>query len=1284
MLNRIIRFSIHNKAAVGLLTLLLVIWGAWSATQLPVDALPDITNNQVQIITNCPTLAAQEVEQLVTFPIEQRIANLPQLEETRSISRFGLSVITVVFAEEMDLYLARQLLGEKLQEAARDIPPGTGTPELAPLSTGLGEVYQYILRPKKGSEAKYSATELRTLQDWIVARQLAGTRGVAEINSFGGRVKQYEVAIDPARLRAAGVSIPEVFAALEANNQNTGGAYISKGPNAYFIRGVGLATTLEDVGNIPVQTAGKVPVLVKDIAEVRLGSAIRYGALTYNGEAEVAGGVVMMRKGENSNEVVKAVKARMESIQKSLPAEVVIEPYLDRTDLVGRAISTVEKNLLEGALIVVFVLVLFLGNLRAGLIVASAIPLSLLFALGLMRVSGVSANLMSLGAIDFGLIVDGAVIIVEATLHHLSKRTARRLTQGEMDEEVFQSAAQIRSSAAFGEIIILIVYIPILTLTGIEGKMFGPMAKTVSFAILGALLLSLTYIPMMCALFLSKKVSSKETFSDRMLGLLQHRYQPLLQQALRAKKALITATLALFALSVWGFSRMGGEFIPALQEGDFAFHCILPAGASLEQSVETSMQAMRIIKRFPEVKTVVGKTGSPEVPTDPMPPEMTDMIVVLQPPSAWESGWSYTELGDYISRALEVIPGIFFEYNQPIQMRFNELMTGVRQDVAVKIFGEDLDSLSLYANKVAHVVARIPGAAEPQVERIAGLPQINIAYDRLRMATYGLRISEVNQIVSTAFAGGKAGSIYEGERRFDLVVRLDTAQRNSIEDVRNLLVPLPAGSQIPLSQLADIAFKTGPAQISREAGRRRIVVGFNVRNRDVESVVTDIQAALTKNVKLPVGYYYTYGGTFENLKKASGRLQIAVPVSLALIFMLLYFTFGSFRQAALIFTAIPMSAIGGVALLGLRGLPFSISAGIGFIALFGVAVLNGIVLIGTFNQLEKEGWTDPFARVIEGAKIRLRPVLMTATVASLGFLPMALSNSAGAEVQRPLATVVIGGLVSATFLTLFVLPGLYLLFGRRKSRIKPVATIVVPLILSLFVFPAQAQTRVLTVEAAVQEALQNNGLVQARMLEVQAAQQLRRTAGELPRLELGTQIGQYNSIYTDLSGSVQQTLPAPGIFKARRKLLDAQLAGRQLQRTATEWEIRTAVQQAAAQIAYLESSRQRLLSLDSLYGEAVRVSQVRYNAGDVAQVEIATAQAKQGEIHLLLLGAEADAEVSYNTLKTLLHTDAPFVLAVDTPFRPLLLLQLPEENGCCSKSGHSCIVPNSPCYCASK
>ncbi len=1033
VLDNIIKFSIRNKAVIGLLTLLLVIWGVWSAARLPIDAVPDITNNQVQVFTSCPTLAGQEVEQLVTFPIEQSIANVPGIEEIRSISRFGLSVVTVVFDEDVDIYFARQLINERLKEALERIPQGIGSPEMAPVSTGLGEVYQYIIHPKKGSEHKYDAKELRTLQDWIVARQLYGTPGIAEVNSFGGELKQYEVAVNPDKLRAMGVSIPEIFTALEKNNQNTGGAYIDTKPNAYFIRGIGLVTSLEDIRSIMVKNTGTVPVFIRDVAEVRFGSAVRYGALTYNGEVDAVGGVVMMLKGENSNEVVKRIKEKLPTIQKSLPDDVVIEPYLDRTDLVGRAIGTVEKNLIEGALIVIFVLVLFLGNLRAGLIVASAIPLSLLFALGMMNVFGVSANLMSLGAIDFGLIVDGALIVVEATLHHLGVRKAtQRLTQQQMDREVYESASKIRTSAAFGEIIILIVYIPILTLVGVEGKMFTPMAKTVGFAILGALILSMTYIPMTCALFLPKTPHTRKTFSDRMIEALQRIYQPLLEKAIRFRYAVILVTAAVFAVTLAVFNRMGGEFIPQLEEGDFAFHCILPQGSSLSQSLETSMQASRLIRQFDEVKMVVGKTGSAEVPTDPMPPEATDMMVVLKPREEWKSGRSYSELGDAIMEKLEVIPGVFFEKNQPIQMRFNELMTGIRQDVAVKIFGENIDTLALYAEYVADVIESVAGTTAPQVERVTGLPQIAVRYDRNRMANYGLTIRDVNDVVSTAFAGRSTGQVYENERRFDLVVRLDSAHRSGIDDVRNLVIPVAGGAQIPLYQVADIDFRLGPAQISREAGKRRIVIGFNVSGRDVRSVVEDIREQLVQKIDLPTGYYFTYGGQFENLQKASARLMVAVPVSLFLIFMLLYMTFQSFTQAALIFTAIPMSATGGVFALLLRGMPFSISAGVGFIALFGVAVLNGIVLISTFNHLEEEGVTNVSERIKRGTLIRLRPVLMTATVASLGFLPMAISTSAGAEVQKPLATVVIGGLITATFLTLFVLPLLYMLVNRKK------------------------------------------------------------------------------------------------------------------------------------------------------------------------------------------------------------------------------------------------------------
>ena len=1256
MLDSIIKFSIKNKAIVGLMTLLLIVWGVWSASKLPIDAVPDITNNQVQIITVCPTLAGQEVEQLVTFPIELAIANVPGIEETRSISRFGLSVITAIFEEDVDIYFARQRINERLQEAVEQIPEGVGSPEMAPVSTGLGEVYQYILHPKAGSEGKYDAKDLRTMQDWIVRRQLSGTPGVAEINSFGGELKQYEVAINPNRLRAMDVSVTDIFNALEANNQNTGGAYIDKKPNAYFIRGVGLVTSLDDVRKIAVKNVpGRVPVFVRDVAEVRFGSAVRYGALTYNGEVDAVGGVVMMLKGENSNEVVRRVKEKIPVIQKSLPEDVVIEPYLDRTELVGRAIRTVEKNLIEGALIVIFVLVLFLGNLRAGLIVASAIPLSMLFALGMMRVFGVSANLMSLGAIDFGLIVDGAVIVVEATLHHLGlRKSTARLTQAEMDEEVYVSASKIRTSAAFGEIIILIVYIPILTLVGVEGKMFTPMAQTVSFAIFGALILSMTYIPMMSALFLSKKGEYKETFSDRMMAWLQRRYQPLLRKAISVKYTVITVTVGLFAVSLWVFRGMGGEFIPQLQEGDFAFHCILPQGSSLEQSIETSMQASRILKSFDEVKMVVGKTGAAEVPTDPMPPEATDMMIILKPKEEWKTERSYNELGDAMMEALEVIPGVFFEKNQPIQMRFNELMTGIRQDVAVKIFGENLDTLVSYANEVSRVIQSVNGATAPLVERVGGLPQINVEYDRTRLAGYGLNVETVNDVLSTAFAGKAAGLVFEDERRFDLVVRLDSAYRTGIDDVNNLMVSTPTGTQIPLSQLATIDYKLGPAQISREQSQRRIVVGFNVSGRDVESVVEEIQSKLDQQVELPPGYYFTYGGQFENLREASDRLMVAVPVSLLLIFMLLYFTFGSFKQAILIFTAIPMSAVGGVFALVLRDMPFSISAGIGFIALFGVAVLNGIVLIGTFNQLAKEGVTDAVQRVMEGTKTRLRPVLMTATVASLGFLPMAISTGAGAEVQKPLATVVIGGLVTATFLTLFVLPLLYLLFNRKISvRMKSTATVLFIFMLIGLGSIVSAQERI-TVTAAVDTALKNNRGLAVNRSEINQAGYAVRAAADIPKTGVFVENEDFRP--SDQVGilkvGVSQELPWPGLYAARRAYFREQLKYHELNTDALNAAIARDVRTAYYKLWYLQDKLVLLERLDSIYTDTYDAARLRVETGDAPGLDRIAAEAKMKELRAMKEQNRRDMQVQQQQLMMLLDVGR-WLLPVAEPLEKL-------------------------------
>ncbi|RYZ50892.1 MAG: efflux RND transporter permease subunit, partial [Sphingobacteriales bacterium] len=992
---------------------------------------------------------------------------------------------------------ARQQISERLQEARNQIPEGVGSPELSPITTGLGEVYQYLVLPKPGYEDKFTPTELRTIQDWIVRRQLLGTPGIADVSSFGGFLKQYEVAIDPDRLKSLGVTIPEVTKALEQNNQNTGGSYIKSGPRAYFIRTEGLVNSAEEIGKIVVRTdQSGIPLLIRDVADVQIGHAARYGALTYNDQGEAVGGIVMMLKGANSNEVIERVKERMKTIQTSLPEGVEVHAYLDRSELVGRAIDTVTRNLVEGALIVIFVLVLFLGNLRAGLVVASVIPLSMLFAIGLMVAFGVSGNLMSLGAIDFGLVVDGAVIIVEAILHRFALGNSQNLqTSEQRDGAVFEAASKIRQSAAFGEIIILIVYLPILALVGIEGKMFRPMAQTVTFAILGAFILSLTYVPAMSALVLRPQKAHKPNISDRMIAFLHRLYEPALQFALRAKLLVVGAAMLLLIISGVVFSRMGGEFIPTLDEGDFAVETRVLLGSSIDHTVEQSLKSAKVLlHQFPEVKEVVGKIGSAEIPTDPMPVEAIDMMVILKGRDEWTSASTREELANKMTEALEVLPGVTFSFLQPIQMRFNELMSGAKQDVVMKIYGEDLDRLSQYAAKAGSLVRNIEGAEDVYIEEVQGLPQIVVQYDRNRLAQFGLNVEELNQVVQAAFAGQSAGLVYEQERRFDLVVRMKQEFRNDIESVRNLLVPTPYGHQVPLQQVADIKLLPGINQIQRDDAKRRIMVAFNVRGRDVESVVEELREKAS-SIEMAPGYYYTFGGQFENLEQAKARLQIAVPAALLLIFILLYFTFHSIWQALLIFTAVPLSAIGGVLALWLRGMPFSISAGVGFIALFGVAVLNGIVLIGYFNQLKAEGVTDIKTRILQGTAVRLRPVLMTATVASLGFLPMALSNTAGAEVQKPLATVVIGGLVSATFLTLFVLPILYSWLERwRGSTLAKRALGILLLFAAPNAFaqqPAPAPT--LSLSQALEQA-EKNPAIRAGSLEFDAATAQRKAA----------------------------------------------------------------------------------------------------------------------------------------------------------------------------------------------
>lgn len=1254
MIDKLISFSIRNKIIIGLFTLALIAWGSYSLKQLPIDAVPDITNNQVQVITIVPTLSAQETERFITAPVEIAMATIPDVIEIRSISRFGLSVITIVFKDEVNMYLARQLVGERIKEAESQIPAGIGTPELAPITTGLGEIYHYVLHTKKGYEKKYSAMDLRTMQDWIVKRQLSGTPGVAEVSGWGGYVKQYEVAIAPDKLNSMNITFSELFEALEKNNQSTGGAYIEKQSNAYFIRGLGLISSLDDIKKIVVKTVNGVPVFIRDVADVQFGEAIRYGAVTRNGEGEVVGGIVLMLKGANTEQVIKNVKEKIVQIQKSLPEGVVIEPYIDRTKLVNKAIGTVEINLLEGGLIVVFILILLLGNFRAGLVVASVIPLAMLFAISMMNLFGVSGNLMSLGAIDFGLIVDGAVIIVESIVHRISMSKhhhteIKKLSGEQMDNEVYESAKRMMNSASFGQIIILIVYFPILALVGIEGKMFRPMAQTVSFAIIGALLLSLTYVPMMSALFLSKKTEHRRNISDRIMDFFHKLYTPLINFSLRKKKTIVTFAVLLFAFSVFAFLRMGGEFIPTLEEGDLTVEFKMIQGTSLSQTIKSCTQAEKILKeKFPEVEQVVSRIGSAEIPTDPMPLETADIMVIMKDKSQWTSAHSREEMQEKMEEALSVLAGVSIELTQPIQMRFNELMTGIKQDVAVKIYGEDLDVLVDKANDVAKIISTVDGAETPILERVTGLPQITVDYNRDKIAQYGLSIADVNRVLKTAFAGEVAGVVFEGEKKFNLVVRLKDENRHDIEDIRSLFIPLPSGKQVPISQVAEIEFKEGPAQISRDNTRRRIFVGFNVRGRDVESVVKEIQSKLDK-LKLPAGYYITYGGQFQNLVEAKKRLSIALPVALLLIFILLFFTFKSLKQGILIYTAIPLSAIGGVFALWVRDMPFSISAGVGFIALFGVAVLNGIVLIAEFNRLKDEGEEDIYERVRKGTKTRLRPVIMTASVAALGFLPMAISTSAGAEVQKPLATVVIGGLLTATLLTLVVLPVLYILFSGTK-KIKPMnttATIII-LLIGGFLIPQKTfaqDNKPLTLDEAIKIALQNNPQIKSASLEVEQQNVLKKTAFDLPKTNISILNGQYNSEIKDTYIGVAQDIYFPTVYIQQSKVQKQNVLLSEKNLAVTQAELIRNVKSAYYQLSFGMEKLKLLSYQDSIYKKFSDVAELKYKTGETSYLEKLSAQSKYQEIQIYKRQAEADIKIYQQELQKLLNTQQTISIA---------------------------------------
>ncbi|SIN91817.1 CusA/CzcA family heavy metal efflux RND transporter [Chitinophaga niabensis] len=1272
MLNQIIGFSVRNKLVVALFTIALIIYGFFELFKLPVDAVPDITNNQVQIITIAPSYGATDIERLVTFPVEQASSNIAGITEIRSYSRFGLSLVTLVFNDDVDIYLARQQVSERLAVIQESIPDGIGKPEMGPISTGLGEIYQYVVKPQKGYENKYNITELRTIQDWIVRRQLLGVKGVAEVSSFGGKLKQYQVAINPGKLQAHGVTITDVFNALETNNENTGGSYIEKQSTVLYIRSEGLIESKEDIENVVIRNVnGGAPLLIRDVAEVNIGAATRYGALTYNNEGEVSGAIVMMLKGANSNVVIKNIKSKIAEIQETLPEGVVIEPFLDRTNMVSNAIQTVQTNLLEGALIVVFVLVIFLGNLRAGLLVASVIPLSMLFAVIMMNLFGVSGNLMSLGALDFGLIVDGAVIIVEAVMHQLSHRK-KLLSRQDMDKEVKSASSKMMNSAVFGQIIILIVYLPIFSLEGIEGKMFKPMAQTVAFALLGAFILSLTYIPMMSSLVLSRKIKVKQNLSDRIMAKIEVRYRSLLTKALKVPKIIVATVVVLFVLAVFVLTRLGGEFIPSIEEGDFAVETRVLSGSNLNTTIENVQKVAGILKsRFPEVKNIVTKIGSSEVPTEPLPMDMGDMIINLKPKSEWTSATSFDELSDKMGTAATEVPGVTTSFQFPVQMRFNELMTGARQDVVCKIFGEDLDTLGIYAKQLGNIVKTVKGTTELYVEQITGTQQIVVKYNRAAIAQYGLNIADINRNINAAFAGQSTGLVFEGEKRFDLVVRLQNEQRTDIRDVQNLLIPTPAGTQIPLNQVAAVKLVDSPSQIQREDTRRRILVGFNVSGRDVESIVKELQEKVRAGIKLPTGYSVSYGGSFENLNEAKARLSVAVPVSLILIFLLLYFAFSSIKYGLLIYTAIPLSAIGGIFLLALRGMPFSISAGVGFIALFGIAVLNGIVLVAEFNRIKNSGETDMKKIVVQGTVTRLRPVMMTAFVASLGFLPMALSNGAGAAVQRPLATVVIGGLMIATLLTLFVLPILYIAF-EKAVKLKP-KKVVVGAMLLLTALPSVAQ-KPIGIAEALDTAVANNLLVQNRKLRAEQAKALIRSGVNLPKTSINAEYGKFNSPFSDDRISVMQNFSLPTVYQQQSKQLSEEWKVALLEVELKEAEIRKLTTTIFYELLLTGEKESLLRKMDTTYSAFLRKAELRLKAGETNMLEKTSAENQLMQLRIWQKGLKQEKTILLQQFMLLLNTNdlrIPEATAykLDTPLpdtatlaaHPALKLQQQQE-----------------------
>lgn len=1287
MLNRIINFSIRNKLITILLTISIAGFGVFAIFQIPLGAVPDITNNQVQVITTSTNLSTQDVEQFITYPVELEMSNLPGVQEIRSISKFGLSVVTIVFEERMGTYLPRQLIAEKIKSATANIPEGFGTPEMGPITTGLGEIYQYILDLKPGYENSYSIMELRTIQDWIVKRQLSGIPGVVEVNTWGGYLKQYEVAINPERIKGLGISLLEVYDAMQQNNSVAGGAYIEKQNQSYFIRGDGLVKSLEDIENIVITNTNGVPILIKDVATARFGSANRFGAITANGEGEKVMGQIMMLKDANSNKVIDAVKQRVAEVQNILPEGVYINPILERSELIHKTSLTVFENLLFGCLIVFLIVILLLGNLRSGLVIASIIPLSLLFTISMMYIFGIDANLMSLGALDFGIIIDGAVIIVEFIAIRLT--LSRNELAGEkgderqtlMDRITFDGASRMMNSAIFGQVIILIVFIPVLSLSGVEGKMFRPMALSFSFALLGAMFFGLTWLPVASSLFLRPEKEKPFALTRFIMNLLYRSYDPVIRWAYNQKSVIFGLALASLIFTGILFARMGGEFVPTLDEGDFVIQPVLKTGTSLSKTIEMTTRMENIlIDQFPEVDQIVCRIGAAEVPTDPMSMEEIDMIIKLKPKRDWVSADSKEELADRFKEALLVIPGIDYEFTQPIEMRFNELITGVRADLAIKIFGEDLKILADKANEVKQLIANVPGAADIILEKTEGLPQMSVKYKRNKVAYYGLSIEELNRYLTMAFGGAIGGSVFEGEKRFDLVARLQPEFRNDIEHIRNLQVSLPNGKQIPLKEVADIDYATGPAKISRDDTKRRIVVSVNVRNRDLESVVNDIEAILDSNLDLPAGYSVDYGGQFENLRNASRRLKIAVPIALLLILIFLHFAFQSLKEALLVFSAVPLSVVGGVFLLWIRGMPFSISAGIGFIALFGVAVLNGIVLIEHLKELKKQGITDMRERILKGTRERLRPVVLTAAAAAMGFLPMAISTSAGAEVQRPLATVVIGGLVTSTLLTMLALPLLYSIFdeitGITLRPLKFKRRNIVSVVL-LFLIPAFAHSQpapqstekpdTFILEEVLEITYRNNLELAAYQAKAEENKALIRSAFAIDKTTLYFNYDENNIAENNYPIGVwgaEQRFDFPTTYFAQRKAntIDYSMAKDELEKR--KRVLTRDVSNAYYRVIYLQNKLQRYGLIDSIYRRFSSAAEFSYNQGEIAYLELLNAQSKYNQVRIMQNQIQHDIDIAHGNLTALMNYDSLFSI----PSEPLTKLTV-ETNSLASDPG---------------